>query len=197
MGDDTKQLIKYAAIAAAAYFVYEWLQTSGLWAQWFGTTAATNTFTDPTLLMNYCQANPTGSATYTVNGVSNTATCSQWIASNSATPVQTAPIVATNLATNYQQAIAQMQTAAGNDSQNLDNWSYFWQNGVPFAGAPTGYAVPGSISADQMNQMIALNGGNRDANISAEQFVAWVNQTGGATGLSALMSANEAYDWVF
>jgi hypothetical protein len=94
---DSKQLIKYAMIAVGAYILYNWLQSSGMWASWFGgTVAASNSFTDPTLLMNYCQANPAGTAIFTNSaGVASSATCAQWIAANSpVAPVQTtvAPI---------------------------------------------------------------------------------------------------------
>jgi hypothetical protein len=91
---DSKQLIKWGMIAVAAYFVYEWLVTNG----YIGSTvaAASNVFTDPAALLNYCQANPMGTAIY--NGSS--ASCASWIAANTPAPplpapVASAPIVST------------------------------------------------------------------------------------------------------
>jgi hypothetical protein len=52
--------------------------------------AASNVFTDPAALLNFCQANPMGTAIY--NGSS--ASCASWIAANSPAaplPVATAP----------------------------------------------------------------------------------------------------------
>ena len=167
MDDQTKQLIKYGAMAAAAYFVYQWLQSSGLWAQWFGgSTASTNTFNTSTALLAYCQANPTGTAVYVdpTTGASSTATCAQWLASNSNASLPPATSPGSGLAANYQQAISLMQAAAGGSaSQDLDNWAYYWQNAAAFEGAPAGFGVPGSISPTQMDQIVALNGGNRSA----------------------------------
>lgn len=184
MNDETKQLIKWAAIAAAGYFVYEYLQSSGLWAQWFGgalpATGVSNSFSSSAALLTYCQANPTGTAIYVdpTTGVSSTASCAQWIGSNSSSPIPAAPASpATGLATGYQQAIAAMKTAAGNDSQTIDQWGYYWQNTPTFSGAPMGFGVSGSISAEQSQLIQGFNGNNPNAPISAEQFVAWMQQT--------------------
>jgi hypothetical protein len=158
-------------IAVAAYFVYDWLVSNG----YLGSTvaAASNAFTDPASLMNYCQANPTGSASY--NG--SLATCASWIAANSPASPAPAPVAPTS-SNPYQQAIQAMQAAAGNDSQNLDGWSYYWQNAPTFASAPSGFGVSGSISPAQMGNIVSLAGGNRNSNVSAEQFVQWVQQSG-------------------
>lgn len=209
MDENTKQLIKYGAMAAAAYFVYQWLQTSGLWAQWFGgaSAASTNTFNTSTALLAYCQANSTGTAIYVdpSTGASSSATCAQWLASNSNATLPPAASPSSGLAPNYQQTISLMEAAAGNDSQDLDNWAYYWQNATPFEGAPNGFGVPGSIAPSQMDQIVSLNGGNRSAAVSAEQFVAWINQTTpsatpaptGTAGLAAFYDYSNQYnDWV-
>jgi hypothetical protein len=204
MNDETKQLIKYAAMIAAGYFVYEWLQSSGLWAQWFGGTApaaaASNSFSNPSALLTYCQANPNGTAIYVdpTTGVTSTASCAQWIASNSSSPTSvvtaatpnTAP--ASSLPLNYQQAIAAIKTAAGSDSQTIDEWGYFWQNGTIFSGGPAGFGVSGSISAAQAAQMQGFNGNNSNAPISAEQFVSWLNQTTGGPFVQTLGGTTQA-----
>jgi hypothetical protein len=200
MDENTKQLIKYGAMAAAAYFVYQWLQNSGLWAQWFGGASATstNSFNTSTALLSYCQANPTGTAVYVdpSTGASSTATCAQWLASNSNATLPPAASPASGLAPNYQQAISLMQAAVGNDSQDLDNWAYYWQNATPFEGAPDGFGVANSIAPSQMDQIVSLNGGNRGAAVSAEQFVAWINQTTpSATPASGTAGLANFYDY--
>ena len=56
-----------------------------------------------------------------------------------------------------------------------------------------------------MDQIVALNGNNRSAAVSAEQFVAWINQTtpsaapatSGTAGLASLYDYNSEYGaWV-
>jgi hypothetical protein len=90
---DTGTIILVLGIGAAAYLVYQYLQSSGLWAQWFG-GAAGNVFSDPQKLLAYCAANPTGTATYQAAGSApTTAPCSQWIAAQqhiATTPVSSA-----------------------------------------------------------------------------------------------------------
>ena len=81
---DVNTIIIVLGLGAAAYLVYQYLQSSGLWAQWFG-GAAGNTFSTPASLLSYCQANPNGTAIYQAAGGSPTsATCAQWLAANTA-----------------------------------------------------------------------------------------------------------------
>jgi hypothetical protein len=186
MDEQTKQWIKYGAVLAAGYFVYQWLQNSGLWAQWFGGSTASNSFNTSTALLTYCQANPNGTAIYVdpTTGASSTATCAQWLASNSESPMaQLSP--ASGLAANYLQAISLMQQAAGNDAQTIQSWANLWQNGTMFDGAPMGFGVSGSVPAALVSQLGAINGGSSNSLVSAEQFVAWIAQT--PAQVSALM----------
>lgn len=120
---DSKQLIKYAMIAVGAYILYNWLQSSGMWASWFGgTVAASNSFTDPTLLMNYCQANPAGTAIFTnASGVASSATCAQWIAANSSVPVA-APVAAVAPVQAPAIPIAVTTGGSGTGMQALNGW---------------------------------------------------------------------------
>ena len=84
MDDSVKTMIKLAALGVAGYLVYQWLQKSGYWAQWFG---GGNTFSTPQALLTYCHANPGGSAIYApAGGASTTAPCAQWIAANGGAP---------------------------------------------------------------------------------------------------------------
>lgn len=93
-----------------------------------------------------------------------------------------------------------MQAAAGNDLQSLDVWSYYWQNGTPFAGSPLGYGVSGSVTPAQMAQITNFNGGTNPT--SAEQFVAWLNETPytaptyGGTGPGMQGVVNPGLRWV-
>jgi hypothetical protein len=112
MDDSMKTILKFAAVGVGAYILYNWLQTSGLWAQWFG---GGNSFTNPQQLLTYCQANPSGTAIYVgANGVPNSAPCSQWVAANTASGA-VAPVtqpVATPAATATAAAPATVAPAA-------------------------------------------------------------------------------------
>jgi hypothetical protein len=88
--DDSSGLIKFLIIGVAAYLGYEYLQSSGLWAQWFGG----NTFTTVPTLQTYCTANPNGTAVY--NG--QTGTCAQWMAAIAAQTAGSTPAATTSTA---------------------------------------------------------------------------------------------------
>jgi hypothetical protein len=75
-----------------------------------------------------------------------------------------------------QQAITAMKTAAGSDSLNFWQWAWYWQNVPPFAGAPSGFGVAGSISPGLMAQIIAAGGGDPLLNVSAEWWVPYYLQ---------------------
>ena len=76
MGDDSSSgIIKFLIIGVAVYLGYEYLQSSGLWAQWFGGSSAGNSFATVAALQAYCTANPNGTAMY--NG--QTSSCAQWL----------------------------------------------------------------------------------------------------------------------
>lgn len=85
MGDKSS-LIKIALVGVAGYLAYQYLQSSGLWAQWFGG----NSFTSAAQLLSYCQANPNGTASF--NGQS--ATCSAWLQAEQTAnqPLPTPPV---------------------------------------------------------------------------------------------------------
>jgi hypothetical protein len=207
MDDSTKTLIKIGGGIAALYLIYEWLQSSGLWAQWFG-----GGFTTPQALLTYCQQNPTGTATYApAGGAPQTFTCAQWIAAQQAaganpppttnlltsalppagaTPVTPPPTGNTpvqNSSGNDAQAVTVMiQQNGGADQATLDTWAYYWQNSPGFNGAPFGFGVSGSISPATMDAIVAAAGGNRTSKVSASQFVVWLNAQ--PQGMNGLMS---------
>jgi hypothetical protein len=78
----------------------------------------------------------------------------------------------------WQQAITRMQASAGTDSYNLWQWAWFWQRSPTFAGAPSGFGVPGSIDNNPrlMGAILAAGGGNGFAVISAEQWMLYYRQ---------------------
>jgi hypothetical protein len=71
----------------------------------------------------------------------------------------------------WQQAIAAMKTAAGNDSLNFWQWAWYWQYLPRFEGTPSGFGVVGSISPFAMEQLIVVGGGNGFRTLSAEEWV--------------------------
>lgn len=147
MDDNAKNVIRLAAVAVGAYIAYQWLESSGMWAQWFG--ASSNVFTDPNALLAYCQKNSAGQATYSVSGKQTTATCAQWLAANQAassssgtaapssgspspTPAPPAPAIDQTL-------VAQLRAAAmanpilGTDKATVDQWNYLLNELNPVA----------------------------------------------------------------
>jgi hypothetical protein len=131
--DSTKTIIKVLGVAAGAWLLYQWLNSSGLWGQWFGG----NSFSTSAELLSYCQANPSGSATY--NG--QTATCAQWMAaagqSSTAAPATTTTTATAPAATTASIApaagstfVPRLQAAAianpslGSDSANVSQWNF-------------------------------------------------------------------------
>jgi len=76
----------------------------------------------------------------------------------------------------WQQASTAMQTAAGTDSFNFWQWAWFWQRAPTFSGAPAGFGVLGSISLDQMGQIVGAGGDDGTQLISAEQWIFYFRQ---------------------
>jgi len=136
---DSGGIIKVALIAVGGYLLYEWLNSSGLLAQ-FGIG---NSFTTSASLLQYCQANPTGSATY--NGY--TLPCSQWLtaatpapAPVTANPISTTPVTSAPSPAPMSSAVssfsaAQLLAAAGTSNPNqtytVDQWNFLLQKMSP------------------------------------------------------------------
>lgn len=162
---DTKSILKLAAIGAGLYLLYEWLQSSGLWAEYFGGTS----FATPATLMTYCQANPSGSATYTGGSTPATATCAQWVAANSSpapTPTTTGTPIATVAPTAGSTLIPRLQAAAiaasglGTDSATVSQWNYLLQQDYPNAPVITVTTAAGQNAipaAQYVGYYLALN----------------------------------------
>ena len=99
----------------------------------------------------------------------------QWFGSSAA--VAPAPVAPTgqpgiapdpNAVNPYAQAMNAMSAAAQSPLMTADQWAMLWMNSQPFAGAPIGFGVPGSITANVMQGLQAAAGGQA---ISAAQFV--------------------------
>lgn len=88
--------------------------------------------------------------------------------------------------TSWQIASLAMRNAAGSNSQNFDQWSWYFQYSPPVAGAPPGFGTNGSISAGMMAAIIAAGGGNRGALITADQFLGYYQTALHQAGLSGL-----------
>lgn len=176
-------IIKWIAVGVGAYILYEWLQSSGLWAQYFGGSSA---FTTASSLETYCQANPTGSATMTANGQTASAPCSQWMTAiqgntaNAATPgtstaasapptnsspANTAAAPTTPVDPNLTaQLTAGMQKQVGRSVGTISEWNWILQNilhsTLPIITASTPYGTS-QITASQYlqeQQSLGLSG---------------------------------------
>jgi hypothetical protein len=202
MNDSTKTIIKILGVAAGAYLLYEFLQKSGMWAQWFG-SAAVNSFTDPAKLLAYCAANPTGSATYVdSSGKPSTAPCAQWLAANAQAPAPTtttttttttppahpasvAPAAGSTLIARLQ-ALAFANPALGQDKATVDQWNWIltheWPNTVGIdSETPAGHNAIGA--AEYVGYYLAL--GLNDPTLAT---------AGGGAGMSGY--ADDPYAWV-
>lgn len=83
-------------------------------------------------------------------------------------------------------ALAGMKSAAGGNSLNFDQWSYYFQDAPKLAGAPTGYGEPGSITPQIMDALITLGGGDRTKLIAAEDFLGFYRHALQNAGLSGM-----------
>jgi len=151
--------IKPILILVGGYILYEWLQSSGLWAQLTGGSATSSStanpqqFTTASALLSYCQANPNLSA-----GIGNqNATCSQWLSAagasastTSGTSPSTTPatINTSNVDPTVAAAItALMQKQAGIANATISQWNWVWQN--MYKNDPSAPVLEGSTAAEQ------------------------------------------------
>jgi hypothetical protein len=182
---DESSVIKFALIGVAAYIGYQWLQSSGLWAEIFGGSS----FTDTSSLLTYCQANPSGSASYG----GQTAACSAWLQAASAQPTAGSPSPAATSATVTPPAnktpltAAQLMAAAGitNPSQTLtvDQWNYYVTNKISAGATVTDLSAQG------------IQRGVNDS-VTAAQYIA-LRQQAGLSGLrTGLAAVASPYAWV-
>lgn len=157
-------LMVFAGIGIAAYFVYEWLQSHG-------NEVVANSAAQP--------------ATTTVTAASPqpSTTAATAPAATPATTTTTAPPASTPTA--WQLAIATMKAAAGTNSQNYNQWFWYFQNTTAPVGAPSGFGVPNSVSP-QLAALTAQIGGDPTgaSNITAEQFAQYLQQARTQSGIS-------------
>jgi len=76
----------------------------------------------------------------------------------------------------WQEATERMKVSAGTNALNFWQWSYFWQNTRGFSGDPAGFGTDGSISADLMDRITKVGGGDPTEDLSAEQWVLYYRQ---------------------
>lgn len=199
--------IKILIAVAVGFLGYEYAKKSGLWAQWFGG----NSFTTSTQLLAYCQANPSGSATYVDStGKASSATCAQWMQANpqaaarasassgastpsgGTTPVSSttaAPSSLTSTGMTQAQVLAALIAAAqanpilGSDLANVDQWNFFLRTIEPAA-------------AISDLSMVGVVRGQNDT-MSAEQYMQLRAQAG-LSGLfpQVLSELEYPYKWV-
>ena len=98
-------------------------------------------------------------------------------------PVPTPPSTSVDV---WNAVTQKMKAQAGTNSLTFDQWSYYFQNGTPFAGAPTGYGVGGSITPGMFANIVQLGGGNNNAQITAEQFIAYLKQVYASIGMAGI-----------
>lgn len=151
--------LKVLLIAGGAYLAWNWYQ---------GTLVASTPIS---------AGSPPPTSPAATSGVSTTPGTP---AATSPPPIAVtpAPVAAANA---WSQAVQVMKQQAGVSSANWDQWSYFWQNAPTFAGAPFGFGVAGSISPAMFGAL--LMGAAHDAQTTAEQFVANLQQTVSSLGL--------------
>lgn len=170
MDDSTKTIVKVLALVGGGIALYWWLKQSGYWAQWFGPTMPAGMPLQPIQPPVQTQA-----------------------------PAQPPASTTSGLPANYSQAASVMTTAAGAQTQNFDQWSWWWQNGQSFSGAPAGFGSNGSISGTLIDAMIAAGGGDRSAMITAQQWVnlLWTKQQAGVSGLQGFaLPMTPQYGWL-
>lgn len=157
--------LKVLLIAGGAYLAWNWYQ---------GTLAAT-----PVSAGSPPPTNPAApSSVPTTPGTPPGSPSTNMAPQPAPIAVTPAPVAAANA---WSQAVQVMKQQAGVSSANWDQWSYYWQNAPTFAGAPFGFGVPGSISPAMFGAL--LMGAAHDAQTTAEQFVANLQQTVSSLGL--------------
>lgn len=110
-----------------------------------------------------------------------------------AAPASSAPPAAAS-GDQWTNAASCMQMAAGSDSQNFDQWSYWFQNmacsksPLP-AGFGAGTAAVPTISADLMGRIIAAGGGDRSKLVSSSAWIGYYRSAAGLSGLGGVAPA--------
>jgi hypothetical protein len=201
---DEGGILKLVLLGVAGYLAYQWLQSSGLWAQWFGG----NSFTSTSQLLAYCQANPTGTASF--NGQS--APCSSWLqaASGAAQPAASSSAPAPSSATSPSPAagpistptvspslpakitpltVAQLLNAVAQSGSgataattfNVDQWNYY----------VTTYIDPTAIVDVDLSAAGYVSG----APLTAQQYIS-LRQSVGLSGIPAgIGTYRNPYSW--
>lgn len=87
MDDQTKKYLMYGGAAiAAGFLIYQVLERTGVWGQWFG-SGHTQVFTDRDQLIAWCQQNPNGVAAFSDGGNSETYSAADWLRFSTQAPI--------------------------------------------------------------------------------------------------------------
>ena len=177
--------IKIVLIAVAGYLGYQYLQSSGLWAQWFGSGSS---FTTAPALLAYCQANPTGTASF--NGQS--APCAAWLQAASqqspAAPATSQTAVVTPAPNATPLTVTQLLNAVAasgypsnaNTTYTVDQWNYFVTTQISPTAVVTDLTSVGNISAAQL---------------TAAEYIS-LRQKAGLSGFRGSLGYANPYAWV-
>lgn len=193
-------LLKLALLGAAGYLAYTYLQNSGLWAQWFGGSAANN-FSSASALLQYCQANPSGTASF--NGQS--APCASWLQAAAGTGTTAAPTSSTTPSPASPTTQPAAQTPAVPAAIHVTPLTV---NQLMAATSQVGYpANPGmTFNMDQWNYFVTVyidpaavvdvnySGYTPGAEITASQYIQY-RQAAGVSGLPRGTGYTNPYRW--
>jgi hypothetical protein len=173
--DSTKTLLKWSAIAAGAYIAYQYLQSSGLWAKWFGSGVSgigqapnVPTFNTQAMLLAHCAMNVTGQAGFIDGqGGLHVHPCVAWLMNDGRVPnaaaKQAAPTSPTAiLSTAPDPRVATLQGILG-DSASVEQWNQAYQRIQP--GAPN--VPPASSGAIDAATYISLRNASGLSGLSA------------------------------
>ncbi len=176
---ETKDIIKYAAIAVGAYYVYTmFIAPATATATPSPAPAPTPTGTSPTNQFPVNPAKPPTGGSDPLPTQPNPPPPPPPPTGNNST--FTSPDYGTLAWT--QRVMALMNAAAGNSHPTLDDWSYYYQN----------QAGGSMISAALMQSVIDQLGGDRARQVPADTFLAVLRQ-GKDSGISGVLSGLGMY----
>lgn len=201
-------------LACGAYLAYTYLQSSGLWAQWFGGAGAAATGGMPTLATiqaglqsgAFAGAGSDASGNVIVHQVAtgayysvNPATGVIAVASGpggtpspttntvpTTVPVNTPP-PASNVQAQLQAMAQQFMQNTGAAGLNVDQWLYYWQ--IITRGANPNNIATFTVTPQQgesVIQALGLTDATRGTIVSMSQFLAAMN-TAGVSGLGGIV----------
>ena len=170
MAKDYTSVLIAGGVAVAAYFGYSQGWFSGL----LGTpTASTPVSTTPATTNTPATSTSTTPISTIAPGEPSTVVTTTPI--THLPPVSGPPSIGTsNVTGHYADVVTWMKSAAGNNTQSLDGWSFYFQQ-----------VNNSTVSPDLMSTIVNLAGGDRNRVITAEQFMTLLGNANGTwSGLS-------------